>query len=320
MSELIDTLPGIDLPVGDVSRELSKMWGGHAENALTEFRASQMNLILHFGRKVDFEDAKKRFEVAVRFAQRYPSRIIVLCPFIEEGQAMRAKLYSQCFIGDSHREMCCCEALMLGFTSEDNGYLFNQVSVWLESDLPTYHWFSEVRSSRIEKYFHNLLLKVNRIAYDSNIESEDYRNLNWPQPEKVVDLARARLLPVRQAIGQYLSGFDMHLLKSDLVSIEVQCIANRQGEANHLMEWLVSCLGVSNSPKVSLATKRLPLTSEHPFSFELKYEEGRFLKWESSSATRISQIRHTFFGSEKQVAIRIKPLAPEQELSEVFYF
>ena len=105
MAELIDTLPGIDLPVGDVSRDLSKMWDGHAENALTEFRASQMNLILHFGRKVDFEDAKKRFEVAVRFAQRYPSRIIVLCPFIEEGQAMRAKLYSQCFIGDSPRNV-----------------------------------------------------------------------------------------------------------------------------------------------------------------------------------------------------------------------
>lgn len=320
MAELIDTLPGIDLPVGDVSRELSKMWDGHAENALTEFRASQMNLILHFGRKVDFEDAKERFEVAVRFAQRYPSRIIVLCPFIEEGQAMRAKLYSQCFIGDSHREMCCCEALMLGFTSEDNGYLFNQVSVWLESDLPTYHWFSEVHSNRIEKYFHNLLLKVNRIAYDSNIESEDYRNLNWPQPEKVVDLARARLLPIRQAIGQYLSGFDMHLLKSDLVSIEVQHISNRQGEAEHLMDWLVSCLGIYDSSKVERAIKKLTTTSEHPLSFELKYADGRFLKWESSSVTRISQIRHTLFGSEKQLAIRIKPLAPEQELSEVFYF
>ena len=320
MAELIDTLPGIDLPVGDVSRELSKMWDGNAENALTEFRASQMNLILHFGRKVNFKDAKERFEVAVRFAQRYPSRIIVLCPFIKEGQAMRAKLYSQCFIGDSHREMCCCEALMLGFTSEDNGYLFNQVSVWLESDLPTYHWFSEVHSNRIEKYFHNLLLKVNRIAYDSNIESEDYRNLNWPQPEKVVDLACARLLPIRQAIGQYLSGFDMHLLKSDLVSVEVQHISNRQGEAKYLMDWLVSCLGLSDSAKVELAIKRLTLTSKHPFSFEFKYADGRFLKWESSSVTRISQIRHTLFGSEKQVAIRIKPLAPEQELSEVFYF
>ena len=145
MAELIDSLPGIDLSVGEVSKALSKMWDVQDDNAFTDFRASQMNLVLHFGRHVVFEEAKDRFEVSVRFAQRYPSRIIVLCPFIEAEQPMRAKLYSQCFIGDSHREMCCCEALILGFTSEDKGFLFNQVSVWLERDLPIYHWFSQVR-------------------------------------------------------------------------------------------------------------------------------------------------------------------------------
>ena len=105
---------------------------------------------------------------------------------------MRAKLYTM-FIGDSHREMCCCEALMLGFTSGDNGYLFNQVSVCWSLILPTYTFPRFVPMNR--KIFSQFAPKVNRIAYDSNIESEDYRNLNSPQPEKVVDLARARLLP-----------------------------------------------------------------------------------------------------------------------------
>ena len=35
---------------------------------LSEFRASQMNLVLHFGRTVSPEEAKERFEIAVRFA------------------------------------------------------------------------------------------------------------------------------------------------------------------------------------------------------------------------------------------------------------
>ena len=39
MTELIDVLPGIKLPVGAVSEELSKMWGGNKNNALSEFRA-----------------------------------------------------------------------------------------------------------------------------------------------------------------------------------------------------------------------------------------------------------------------------------------
>lgn len=320
MAELIDSLPGIDLPVGEVSKALSKMWDVQDDNAFTDFRASQMNLVLHFGRHVVFEEAKDRFEVSVRFAQRYPSRIIVLCPFIEAEQPMRAKLYSQCFIGDSHREMCCCEALILGFTSEDKGFLFNQVSVWLERDLPVYHWFSQVRPERVEKYYDNLLQRVNRIAYDSNIESEDFLHLEWPQPEKVVDLARARLLPIRQAIGQYLSGFDIQLLKEGLTEIEVQCVPSRRGEAKHLMEWLIACLGVESIAKVSQKLTKLSDEGVHPFAFRLEYTGGRFVQWESSSETRISQIRHNLTGVEKSVSLRIKPLAPEQELSEAFYF
>ena len=48
---------------------------------------------------------------------------------------MESKLFSQCYIGESHREMCCCEALLLSYKSEDFGHLANQVSIWLEGDL-----------------------------------------------------------------------------------------------------------------------------------------------------------------------------------------
>ena len=44
-----------------------------------------MNLVLHLGREVSPEQARERFEVAVRFAQRYPSRIIVLLPLCSIG-------------------------------------------------------------------------------------------------------------------------------------------------------------------------------------------------------------------------------------------
>lgn len=320
MTELIDVLPGIELPVGAVSEELSKMWGGNKENALSEFRASQMNLVLHFGRTVSPDEVKERFEIAVRFAQRYPSRIIVLCPFSEENQPMRAKLFSQCFIGDSHREMCCCEALILGFSSEDNGFLFNQVSVWLESDLPIYHWFSEVRSERVVKYFDHLLKRVHRIVFDSNIESYPIRDLPWPNPQKVVDLARARLLPIRQAIGQYLSGISFELLHADLHLIKVYFAPNRKGEAFHLMEWLRHCLKYDEAESIESEYIELEPNSNKSLSFGIEYGHGAYISWTQFEDSSISHLTQNLEGKTKELSIQTKLMLPEQELSEAFYF
>lgn len=320
MTETIDVLPGIDLPVGAISAELSKMWEGKQGEALSEFRASQMNLVLHLGREVSPEQARERFDVAVRFAQRYPSRIIVLCPFRESVRGMRAKLFSQCYIGDSHREMCCCEALLLGYTSEDNGFLFNQVSVWLESDLPTYHWFSRVRKERVVKYFDNLLKRVHRIVFDSNIESEAMRNLDWPVPSKVVDLAKARLLPIRQAIGQYLSSYPMALLTDRLKSVQVYFSEERKGEASYFMDWLRTCLSAHTEQLVSGELCQLDADSDEVFSFSVQYQDNRMIRWVQRKESSISQLTHTLYGEETVVPMQIVPMLPEQELAEAFYF
>ena len=140
MKDLIDVLPGLHLPVSEVTDRLEHMWESDASGSPSAFRASQMNVVLHFGWEVTPEEAHERFDTLLAFAQRYPSRIIVLCPSrsISDG-SMRAKLFSQCYIGDTHREMCCCEALLLAYQPENCGHLGNQVSVWLEPDLPSYH-------------------------------------------------------------------------------------------------------------------------------------------------------------------------------------
>src|SRR5690606_27011084 len=131
MAELIDALPGVELPVGEVTNHLASMWETGPSGSPSEFRASQMNVVLHFGLEVTPEEARERFDSLIRFAQRYPSRIIVLCPSrTRDDGTMASKLFSQCYIGDSHREMCCCEALLLSYKSENFGYLSNQVSVW----------------------------------------------------------------------------------------------------------------------------------------------------------------------------------------------
>tara|TARA_A100001015_G_scaffold12737_1_gene14995 strand:+ start:785 stop:946 length:162 start_codon:yes stop_codon:yes gene_type:complete len=49
MKDLIDELPGLELPVGEVTDRLELMWESDALDSPSAFRASQMNVVLHFG-------------------------------------------------------------------------------------------------------------------------------------------------------------------------------------------------------------------------------------------------------------------------------
>ncbi|WP_269524375.1 glucose-6-phosphate dehydrogenase assembly protein OpcA [Coraliomargarita parva] len=327
MTDLIDVLPGIELPVGDVTRRLATMWESGPGSSLSEFRASQMNLVLHFGLDVTEAEARERFETLIRFAQRYPSRIIVLCPLHDAGDgSMQAKLFSQCYIGESHREMCCCEALLLGYKSEDCGYLANQVSIWLESDLPTYHWFSGVPAARIEKYFANLLVGVRRSVYDSSFEKEDLSQLDWPDPARVNDLAKARLLPVRQTIGQYLSGYGIEKLCRGLKSVTVSHSTELASEARHLIDWLKDCLSdcdrCETCPAMDAAFQVLACESGGECSLELDfgYDDDRYFRWRKFSEGNYGEMEAHLGSHVERIPTRVKPLAPESALSEALFF
>ena len=328
MKDLIDELPGLDLPVGEVTDRLELMWESDALDSPSAFRASQMNVVLHFGWEVTAEQAQERFNALLTFAQRYPSRIIVLCPSrsITDG-SMRAKLFSQCYIGDSHREMCCCEALLLGYEPDNCGYLANQVSVWLEPDLPSYHWFCGVPSARIGQYSGNLLKGVRRSIYDSSFEGEDLSQLDWPEPSRVGDLASARLLPVRQALGQFLSGFEMQVLCDNLDSVIVRHSDEMSGEGIRLMEWIRACLGECEKCGDSAALEVKysvgdcgECESDCSLALEFKYSDGRYFKWRKFSEGSMGEIEASLGMSVEKITTRVKPLGAEQTIAEALFF
>tara|TARA_B100001248_G_scaffold256225_1_gene236949 strand:+ start:662 stop:1645 length:984 start_codon:yes stop_codon:yes gene_type:complete len=327
MKDLIDELPGLDLPVGEVTNRLELMWDSDASGLPSAFRASQMNVVLHFGLDVTAEQAQERFSALLTFAQRYPSRIIVLCPSrsIKDG-SMRAKLFSQCYIGDSHREMCCCEALLLGYEPDNCGYLANQVSVWLEPDLPSYHWFCGVPSARIEQYSDNLLKGVRRSIYDSSFDGEDLSQLDWLEPSRVSDLALARLLPVRQALGQFLSGYEMRGLCENLDSVILRHSDAMSGEGTRLIEWLRDCLGECEKyDSTALEVKYIvencdECELEFPLALEFKYSDGRYFKWRKFAKGSMGEIEASLGKSEEKISTRIKPLGAEQMIAEALFF
>ena len=94
--------------------------------------------------------------------------------------------------------------------------LENQVSICLSTDLPLYYWahrFSEAAKLADYRY---LLNTARRILIDSATAPADALSYAWPQPEKVRDLAYARLLPVRQSVGQFLGRYPVESLAKGL--------------------------------------------------------------------------------------------------------
>ncbi len=332
---LISILPGLELPIAEVNRSLSTMWqveqSGEAEQSpASEFRASQMNLILHFGIDTTPEEARDRFDGAIRFGQRYPCRIIVLCPEYPSDEAeakLSAKLFTQCYIGESMREMCCCEALILSYPSSAFYHLRNQVTVWLEADLPTFHWFHRVPATRIEAQYLDFISNFRRVLYDSGVEGDGYAQLDWPYPNRVVDIAVARLLPIKQSLGPFLSGFSPDELVRGLKAIRIYHEPDRASEAFRFQQWVIGCVEACYPKDQSDRFKELDvsITAKDKEAGEtLKmlwdYDHAYHFEWVFDLANNRSCIRANLGRGELDYHQVVNPLSMESELSESLFF
>ena len=323
-TNILDSLPGILMPIAEVNRQLGRMWqpGKEGSGAPSEFRASQMNLILHFGKSTTPEDAQARFDEAIHFSQRYPCRIIVLCPETKEStdHSLEGKLFAQCYIGHTPRTMCCCEALMLGYPPDDKGYLKNQVSIWLESDLPTCHWFHRVPIERIREHYRTFSHGMKRILFDSSIENDSFEEIPWEHPERVKDLAKARLLPLRQSIGQYLSGFPPEVLIDGVAGLEVTHSEALNGEARNMSNWMKGCLVAAGAPE-DLSEKFSPAKDDRRFISGKWVDQAgeEIFSFEIDLDKSCGQLRARF-GSGDEWPFEAHLLGTREALSEAVFF
>lgn len=322
------------MPVAKVTETLSGMWAGRQEGeprAPSEFRASQMNLILHFGLKTTVEEALERFRACIEFAQQYPCRIIVLCPMgrAASKRLLQGKLFAQCFIGDDLRAMCSCEALMVGYPTRQAGFLSNQVSVWIENDLPTYHWLNRVPAERIRDMHMDFIQRCRRVIIDSSIEEPELEQLNWPKNTVIRDLALARILPVRQSLGQFLSSFSPQQLVRNLVSVEVLHAEGLAGEGRHLLQWCRNCLqacsAAANGTSAGNGTAyRLTQTTAERCLLQLKwtYAPGNAasLEWLQQSRDGNSRLQACLDGQCHDILLQSALSRWPKTLSEALFF
>ena len=241
MAAIFDALPGIEVPVGAISKSLGKMWadtaarGGPAP-ATDDAKATQVNFVLHLGLLTTAEDAAEQFQTTVRFSRRYPSRVVVLCPLAEDnGETdIRAKIYGECHLGKTKGDTRCVEFVMLSYPKLARLHLEDQVSVCLSTDLPLYYWAHRFSASVKLADYRYLLSRAKRVLIDSAIAPPDAMTYPWPNPENLRDLVHARLLPVRQTIGQFLAGYAPALLVTGLQAVEVSAGPELAAEARVL--------------------------------------------------------------------------------------
>lgn len=329
-SSIFATLPGIEVPVSEISETLSHIWEVPSSDLSvnpSEFRATQMNLIIHLGLGTVPAEAKEIFDTALRFAQRYPSRIIVLCAEdrSREETLLTSKLFSECYIGKSGRDRSCCEAIILAYPAEGRTFLEDQVSVLLEADLPTYYWQHRFQAARRLTDYRFFLEVSRRVVYDSRREGPEVREIEWPKPAIVRDLASASLLPVRQAVGQFLSGFDPKELAQGLTRVSVCRSDAAKAEAILLMEWvresLEACARVAGC-ELEAEFACCPSDRADGYALEIRFEyrDQRFFLWTAHLETGIAEIDADFGHGKVHMPTALKFFKPEVALAEALFF
>ncbi len=314
--------------MASVLSELASLWemgtpGG--QSAPSEYRASQMTFVLHFGFDHTPDTARETFETVLRFAQRYPCRIVALCPQEDEEDHLRSKVFGECYIGNSRAEMSCCEAIIVGYPNSQRGFLENQVTTLVETDLPLYYWPSRVHEGSKLADYGFFLSQARRVVIDSAVENETVLRFRWPRPDSLKDLAEARILQVRQSLGQFFSAYDPAVLVEGLERVVLAVDPTYAAEAGFVRDWALDKLAVCRERAGADAPAGVSSQSggiEDGASIRMRwlYRDEKTFCWEVDFASGRARIEANLRGGRVDRSSVVRLLDPEEALREALFF
>ncbi len=321
MPQIFEALPGMEVPVGGISSGFAKLW---ADTAAEEQKAMQLNLVLHLGLATTPEDAVEQFRVSVRLAQRYPCRVVVLCPGKEDNGkvALRAKIYGECFMGRSKDDTRCIEVVALSYPPAAKAYLQDHVSVCLSTDLPLYYWAHRFTSSKRLSNYVYLLTRSQRVMFDSAIVSPDALTFAWPKISSVRDLAYSRTLPLRQNLGQFLSRYAPPLIIGGLRQVRIRYRAEFGAEASCLLGWVRKGLLRSGARlDQGIEFSVTPVDCPGCLSLEFGYADPKkSFRWSADVAKDHAEFAGDLGTGLTTQTVGARFLVPEMALSEAMFF
>jgi len=236
---------------------------------------------------------------------------------------MRAKIYSECFIGESHREMSCIEAVVLSFPQELREYLEDQVSIIVEADLPIYYWVHRMSQvNRIASY-QWLLCNSKRFLLDTAVSAPEARTYAWPRPDGFRDLVHARLLPVRQSLGQFLSAFAPETIARGLKSVFVLCQPAYAAEGRVLLEWLrgrLEACGAAGAAAPQYDTRPAAATATLSLEMAFTYADGRYFHWCADFRRGRAEFESNLGGCRQTLPMTSGLLPTEAALGEAIFY
>lgn len=327
MPAIFNSLPGIEVPVGSISKSLSKMWADTAASggpapASDDTKATQVNFVLHLGLNTTSEDAVARFQTAVQFSHRYPSRVVVLCPLRDDAGVteIRAKVYGECFLGKSKGDTRCCEFVILSYPLTAREFLENQVSICLSTDLPLYYWAHRFTESVKLADYRYLLTRARRVLLDSAIAPADALTYAWPRPEAVRDLVYARLLPVRQSLGQFLSRYPMDALCGGLKKVTLDHGNALGAEARVLLAWAQDRIGQCGENRADFSLNAPADLAPTALTLNFVYADTKSFVWRGDVGTGAALFSADFGTGRTELHAAVSLLPPENALSEAMFF
>lgn len=320
MHAIFNALPGQEVPVGGINAGFKRLW---ADTPAQESRAMQLNLVLHFGMYTTPEEAQKHFRTTVEFAQRYPCRVVVLCPERDPAaeRVFRAKIYGECFLGKSGKDTRCCEFVILAYPTGTHDFLQNQVSICLSTDLPLYYWAHRFSSAKRLAAYDYLLTRSRRVLFDSAVVGADAFNFPWPNPAAVRDLAYTRTRPLRQTIGQFLSRYAPGDIVGGLRGVKISHRRDLAPEAAAMIEWLKKGLARCGATVESLTFDAMG--KDCPGCFEIAFdyadERKRFV-WSADLDARYAEFSGDLGHGLTKLTASARLLEPAESLSEAMFF
>jgi glucose-6-phosphate dehydrogenase assembly protein OpcA len=330
MPAIFEALPGIEVPVGAISKSLAQIWtdtaaDGRPAPQADDAKATQLNVVLHLGLNTTPEDAAQQFKVISAFSQRYPSRIVVLCPLHADvpSAEVRAKIYAECHFGKSKSDQRCVEFVMLSYSRSARTFLENQVSVCLSTDLPLYYWAHRFSASGRLADYRYLLGRAKRVLIDSAIAPPDALTYQWQNPAGLRDLVYSRLLPVRQSIGQFLSVYPPALLVDGLKAVVVSHDASLEAEGRVTSAWLQRRLAAcgAETGKIAFSNTRLPAEAGAGLGVSFEYAmAGKFFRWSGDVAAGSAMFEADLGAGRTTLSAAASLLSPENALSEAMFF
>jgi hypothetical protein len=165
------------------------------------------------------------------------------------------------------------------------------------------------------------------VLFDGEIEGDSYDGIPWPDSSRVGDLAYARALPLRQHLGQFISGFPKEDLVDGLQSLNFRYTKGMRRKAMLLMQWhrraLEKCFPrTADIDSVVFTFEQLVLEhSDSCLEIAWQYRSGdRHLSWEYNRSRKSGMIRASMPSGNFEHPLHIEPLKPESSLSEAMFF